>query len=169
MGTDPYIATISPAGFNFAPRGWAFCNGQTMAISQNTALFSLIGVTYGGNGQSTFALPDLRGNTPIGQGGGYTMGEMGGVETVALLTAELPLHTHSVGATTTAGVGRKPVAGVAGRSSTGSNLYAAPGTLQALAAQSSSLNGGNQPHNNMQPYLAVTFTIALQGYFPSRN
>lgn len=169
MGIEPYIATICPVGFNFAPRGWALCNGQILPIAQNTALFSLIGIIYGGNGQTTFGLPNLQGSTPIAQGGGYVMGEVGGVESVTLLSTQLPLHTHSVGATTTAGVGRKPVAGVAGQSSTGSSLYAAPGALQALAAQSSSASGGNQPHNNMQPFVAVSFTIALQGIFPSRN
>lgn len=169
MGTEPFIATISPVGFNFAPRGWAFCHGQILSIAQNTALFSLLGVTYGGNGQTTFALPNLQSRTPVGQSSQRPMGELAGVETVALQASHLPFHTHQVRATTTAGYGRKPVAGVPARSMTGSNLYAEPGTLQPLAAQSSSPSGGGQAHNNMQPYLAVNFVIALQGIYPARN
>jgi microcystin-dependent protein len=172
---SPFIAEIRMGGWNFAPRGWAFCSGQILSIAQNTALFSLLGTTYGGNGQTTFALPDLRGRTPIGEGQGpglspRSLGEAGGQENVTLLSTQLPAHTHaaqgvSTGGTTTDPNGAVWASSVGGR--TPPPLYAAPGNPQSMAPTNPS--GGSQPHSNLQPLLAINFVIALQGIFPSRN
>jgi microcystin-dependent protein len=171
---DPFVAEIRIFGFNFAPRGWAFCNGQLLPIAQNTALFSLLGTTYGGNGQTTFGLPDLQGSAPMhpGQGPGlslYDLGQIGGEQTVTLLASELPAHQHSVSGTSTAAALASPANNLwaQGAGRTPPQLYrsAAPNTPM-LPTNS---GGGGQPHNNMQPYLCLNFCIALQGVFPPRN
>jgi microcystin-dependent protein len=169
---DPFVAEIRIVGFNFAPTGWALCNGQLMPISQNTALFSLLGTQYGGDGKTTFALPNLQGRVPIhaGQGPGLTdraIGESGGAATVTLTAAEMPSHSHAI-ATTSA---------PADRSNPASSRFAAPAdsvyTAQAAntATHPSTVgsDGGNQPHNNLQPFLVLNFVIALQGIFPPRS
>lgn len=169
---DPFVAEIRIFGFNFAPKGWAFCDGQILPISQNTALFSLLGTTYGGDGKSTFALPDLRGSVPLhaGQAPGlsdYDLGQTGGSETVTLLQSEVPGHTHALNAS----------AAEAGSTSPGGELfavgagvaqYAPPGAGAMLAPQMVAPAGGDLPHNNMQPSLTLSFCIALQGVFPPR-
>jgi microcystin-dependent protein len=175
--SSPFIGEIRMFAGNFAPRGWAMCNGQISAISQNTALFSLLGTTYGGDGRTTFALPNLQGRTPTqaGQGPGLTnrtLGETGGAEIVTLTTGGLPNHTHLAGASTTTGSQVGPTDGVWAPSgaSKGKKMYAAArGTGPAMSAQALTSAGAGQPHNNMPPYLAVNFIIALQGIYPSRN
>jgi microcystin-dependent protein len=174
---DPFVAEIRIFPFNFAPKGWAWCDGQLMPLSQNTALFSLLGTTYGGNGKSNFALPDLQGRAPMhpGQGPGlslHDLGETGGSETVTLLESEIPSHSHTRNASTAAAdeEGQKSPAGAVPGGQQGSNqLY---GTLSSnlvqMAPESLAPAGGDQPHNNMQPYLTFYFCIALQGVFPPR-
>ena len=166
----PFIAEIVMFGGNFAPRGWAFCQGQLLSIAQNTALFSLLGTTYGGNGQTTFALPDLRGRVPIQQGSGpgltpRVLGEQGGTETVTLQVTQMPAHTHTVSASTAAAGDTVPTGNVL---SEGSIYHAAPGNT-TLSPTAIGASGGSQPHNNIQPFLALNFIIATQGIFPSRN
>lgn len=173
--SDQFVAEIRIFGFQFAPKGWALCNGQLLPISQNTALFSLLGTTYGGDGKSTFALPDMQGNAPMqqGQGPGLSLrdlGEQGGTETVTLLTSEIPLHPHSVGAQTVPLGGlADPTGNTLSRPGSG-NLYfdGGGGSIVAMAPQAIGVNGGGLPHNNMQPYLTLNFCIALQGIFPQR-
>lgn len=174
--SSPFVAEIRMFGFNFAPQGWATCDGQLLPISQNTALFSLLGTTYGGDGKSTFALPDLQGSVPMqpGQGQGLSLrdlGEMSGSDNVTLLTSEMPFHNHNLMATVETGVGgsftqNTVLAGSAGgklyQTTTNANL--APMNFQAVSVQGSSF-----PHNNMQPYLTVLFCIAMQGIFPARG
>ncbi|MFQ6171954.1 phage tail protein [Oryzobacter sp. R7] len=174
--TDPFIAEIRLFPFNFAPRGWAFCDGQLLPISQNTALFSLLGTFYGGNGTSTFALPDLQGCVPVhpGQGPGLSdrvLGETGGSSAVTLLESEVPVHTHALAASAAAAFARSPSGELFANQSGGVNSYAAPGGAPAalLAAASLGPSGGNQPHNNLAPYLVVNFCIALQGIYPPRT
>jgi microcystin-dependent protein len=151
--------------FVFAPRGWALCSGQVLAIAQNQALFSLLGTTYGGNGQTTFALPDLRGRVPLHFGTG-TLGEAAGTETHTLLATELPTHTHTVVASSNAADSVSP----AGAFWTNAGQTNFAGTANGtMAANSVQVVGGSQPHNNLSPYLTVNFIIALQGVFPSRN
>lgn len=172
---SPFLAQITLFAGNFAPRGWAFCSGQIMAISQNTALFALLGTTYGGNGQTTFALPDLRSRVPIhpGQGPGlsnYDLGQSGGVESVTLLASQMPPHSHPLNANTSAGTLRDPGGNALAKEATGqTSVYhnAAPNTTMAAASIGST--GGGQPFTNVQPYLAVNFIIAIEGIFPSRN
>lgn len=171
--SNPFVAEIRIYPFNFAPKGWAFCDGQIMPISQNTALFSLLGTTYGGDGKATFALPDLQGSSPLqpGQGSGLSwrdLGEVGGRENVTLLAAEMPFHSHTVGsggaADTAAPAG---AAWAAATAATNQPLYgdpAGPTTAGLLFDKS----GSDLPHNNMQPYLTLNFCIALQGVYPSR-
>ena len=165
-------------GGTFAPVGWAMCNGQLLAISQNTALFSLLGTTYGGNGVSTFALPDLRGRVPIhlGQGPGlspYVEGQLGGTENVTLVTSQLPNHSHTVNGVVSGGNQASPAGGSLAVESTGTSLnYANSSTTPTTAMHPAMIppsGGGNQPHTNIQPYLCVNFIIALQGIFPTRN
>ena len=173
---DPFVAEIRIFPFNFAPKGWAWCNGQLLPLSQNTALFSLLGTTYGGDGKSTFALPDLQGSAPMhpGQGPGlslHDLGEMSGSETVTLLESEVPAHNHSVRAYTgDPADSRNPTpAQTLGAPSPG-NLYDPTTTqLSPMAPQAFSPAGGDQPHNNMMPYLTLNFNIALQGVFPPRG
>jgi microcystin-dependent protein len=176
--SEPYIGQIILFAGNFAPKGWAFCEGQILSIAQNTALFSILGTTYGGNGQTTFALPDLRGRVPIqpGQGPGlspYTLGEMSGVENVNLLITQIPAHNHMLEASGAQGdspspSGAVPAVTVDPNSQQPLNSYAStPNTTMAPA--SVSLVGGSQPHTNVQPYLAINFIIATEGIFPSRG
>lgn len=170
---DPFVAEIRIFGFNFAPKGWAFCDGQIMPISQNTALFSLLGTSYGGDGKSTFALPNLQGNLPLhaGQGPGlspYDIGQTGGSETVTLLQSEVPLHTHSLNASASEAGSTAP-GGQLFAAGQGIAEYAPPAGGAMLAAQMIAPVGGDQPHNNMQPYLTLSFCIALQGVYPSRT
>ena len=174
---NPFVAEIRTFPFNFPPRGWAFCDGQLMPISQNTALFSLLGTFYGGNGQSTFALPDLQGCAPLhqGQGPGLTeryMGETGGAQTVTLLASEMPQHTHTVRAATSGGQNdpANRVWGAAGTQKPAPNFYAStPGTAPPMHPLAFSPAGSGFPHNNMPPYLTLIFCIALQGVFPPRS
>jgi microcystin-dependent protein len=173
---DQFVAEIRMAGFNFAPTGWAFCAGQILPISQNTALFSLLGTMYGGNGQSTFALPNLQGSTPImwGQGPGlsdYVQGEMTGVTSVTLLVTEIPSHTHAPSARTDATQVSPANAfwGKGGSRTQALNTYTAPGNGAMMAPTALQVVGGSLPHNNMPPYLGINFIIALQGIFPPRG
>jgi microcystin-dependent protein len=173
--SDPFIAEIRMCAFDFAPRFWAACDGQLLPISQNQALFSLLGTTFGGNGTTTFALPDMRGRTPVhwGQGaglGGVTLGEAAGTEAVTLTAAHLPSHSHGVRASSDLAAATSPAAAVMGAKPRGGiDAYAAPGNLTPLAPGAVGNAGGGQPHENMQPSLAVNFVIALSGIFPSRN
>lgn len=177
--SNPFLGEVRMFGGNFAPRGWALCNGAQLSIAQNSALFSLLGTTYGGDGQTTFALPDLRGRLPIHQGSGAgltarTMGETGGTETVTLATSQLPQHSHPLNASTDPASLVGPDGGVPATPSGGATpfLYAVPGTstLQPVTlAPTVQPDGGGQPHSNMMPSLCVTFIIALEGVFPSRN
>ncbi|AKF79208.1 Microcystin-dependent protein [Myxococcus fulvus] len=173
--SEPYIGEIRMFAGNFAPRGWAFCQGQILSIAQNTALFSILGTTYGGNGQTTFALPDLRGRYPMqpGQGPGLsprTLGEQGGSETVTLISTQMPAHTHSLNVSSQQGDTETPVGTVLAADNAGAifNYRAAPidGTMNPAAI---GVAGGSQPHNNMSPFLCINFIIALEGIFPSRN
>jgi microcystin-dependent protein len=171
---DPFVAEIRIFPFNFAPRGWAWCDGQLLPLSQNTALFSLLGTTYGGNGKSNFALPDLQGRAPMhpGQGPGlslHDLGETGGSETVTLLESEIPSHNHALRVFNDVGEDRVPGATEALARSTGGFLYTPAGTLTPMASQSLPPAGGDQPHNNLMPYLTFYFNIALQGVFPPRG
>jgi microcystin-dependent protein len=170
---DPFVAEIRIFPFNFAPKGWAFCNGQILPISQNTALFSLLGTTYGGDGKSNFALPNMQGNAPIhaGQGKGlseYFLGQMDGVETVTLLQTEMPAHTHNVMANTAPADNNPPAPTFSIAQSTGTNAYSSSASNAFMSNNTLSLMGGSLPHNNMMPYLTLYFNIALQGVFPAR-
>jgi len=171
---DPFVAEIRIFPFNFAPKGWAFCNGQLMPLSQNTALFSLLGTTYGGNGKSNFALPDLEGRAPMhpGQGSGlslHDLGETGGSETVTLLESEIPAHSHAMrGDAIDPADTNVPSPSASFAQSTGGTLYQTSQNTQ-LAGEALTPAGGDQPHNNMQPYLTLNFCIALQGVFPPRS
>ena len=172
-GAEPFLGEIEIVGFNFAPTGWAMCQGQTLPISQNTALFSLLGTTYGGNGYQTFQLPDLQGRVPIGQGNGNglsqrIMGEIGGAETHTLTVNELPAHSHPIVASTNEASLTSPTGNVMANKARVPLYDAIPtsgGTTMAPTASA----GGNQPHSIMQPYLVVNYIIALEGIYPSRN
>ena len=170
--SEPFLGQISIFGFNFAPRGWAMCNGQILPIAQNTALFSLLGTTYGGNGQTTFALPDLRSRVPVheGQGPGlssYDLGQAGGTETVTLTVNELAAHSHPY---TVDGASTPTSKSPSGNYSAafGTTAYGSTGDLEMGPDQTGN-TGNSQPHNNIQPYLTLNFCIALEGIFPSRN
>jgi microcystin-dependent protein len=170
---DPFVAEIRIFPFNFAPRGWAWCDGQLMPLSQNTALFSLLGTTYGGDGKSNFALPDLQGRAPMhpGQGPGlslHDLGETGGSETVTLLESEIPNHSHALRGNNTLGDSPVPGGNVLGRMA---NAYqqTTNANLVSMAPEALPPAGGDQPHNNLQPYLTFYFCIALQGVFPPRG
>jgi microcystin-dependent protein len=169
--STPFLSEIRICSFNFAPRGWALCNGQLMAINQNQALFSLLGTTYGGDGRVSFALPNLQGCVAMSQGQGFTMGNQGGEENHLLNMSELPAHNHLVGAFTGAGDKFLPIA--AWPASTAPvQIYSAGGGGAQLAAMNPAMVtniGGSQPHYNMMPYLVLNFIIALQGIFPSQN
>jgi microcystin-dependent protein len=171
---DPFVAEIRIFPYTFAPKGWAFCDGQILPLSQNTALFSLLGTTYGGDGKSNFALPDLQGRAPMhpGQGPGlslHDLGETGGSETVTLTDSESPSHSHSLRADAVDLADTNvPSPSASFAQSAGGTLYQAS-TNSTLAAQALSPLGGSQPHDNMQPYLTLSFNIALQGVFPPRT
>ena len=173
---DPFVAEIRIFPFNFAPKGWAFCNGQLLPLSQNTALFSLLGTTYGGDGKSTFALPNLEGSAPMhpGQGPGlslHDLGETGGSETVTLLQSEIPSHPHSLMCSATNSSKPNPVGNSLTKISANGTPYVAPAgaPLSSFASNALTPAGGDQPHNNMMPYLTLNFNIALQGVFPPRT
>jgi microcystin-dependent protein len=167
--SQPYVGEIRLFGGNFAPAGWMFCNGQLLPISQYDTLFNLIGTTYGGDGQTTFALPDLRGRVPVHQGAGFTLAQTGGTETVTLITAQLPAHSHPAVASS----------GAASQASPANGSWTANSTLKPYAAGSAATSlmagtnvgpfGGSQPHDNMLPYVAVTYIISLFGVFPSQT
>ena len=167
MGT-PFLGEVKMISWNFAPKGWAFCNGQLLPINQNQALFSILGTTYGGDGRVNFALPNMQGRTPIHTGGavGAVLGEVGGQIAHTLSISELPAHTHPVQGATDNADSPLPVSNLLGAAN---NLYAAPNNLIALSPDSVTNYGGSQPHANQQPYLVVNFIIALQGIFPSQN
>lgn len=168
---DPFVAEIRIFPFNFAPKGWAFCNGQLLPITQNTALFSLLHTTYGGDGVTTFGLPNLQGSAPMhpGQGPGlssHVLGERGGSDTVTLAVSQMPAHTHVLSAASNASLVKLPGSNVSmGRSRNGNAYQDTPGNLVAMNAGAVGLVGGS-PHNNLQPYLTLNFNIALQGVFP---
>ena len=171
---DPFVAEIRIFPFNFAPRGWSWCDGQLLPLSQNTALFSLLGTTYGGNGKSNFALPDLLGRSPMhpGQGPGlslHDLGETGGSETVTLLASEIPSHSHVLRASSDDGDLRAPSPNRVLARSTSGFAYNSVAPDVSMAPQALTPTGGNLPHNNMQPYLTFYFCIAMQGVFPPRT
>jgi microcystin-dependent protein len=172
---DPFVAEIRVFPFNFAPKGWAWCDGQLLPLSQNTALFSLLGTTYGGNGKSNFALPDLQGRAAMhpGQGPGlslHDLGETGGSETVTLLESEIPAHSHTPNSNLGSADLTAPSSLNVLAEADGSAYKASPfGPLTTMGAQSLSAAGGDLPHNNLQPYLTFYFNIALQGVFPPRG
>lgn len=165
---EPFLGETRAFAFGITPKGWLPCDGRLLAIQQNQALFSLLGVAYGGNGNTTFGLPDLRGRTPLGYGGAVAMGTQSGSETVALTAAQVPAHTHAVYASTaTASIAAPSTASLATLPT--ATAYAAPNGSDALAAGAVALSGGDQPHENMQPSLAVNWCIATTGLFPSRS
>lgn len=171
---DPFIAEIRMFAFNFAPRGWATCDGQILPLSQNTALFSLLGTNFGGNGQTTFALPNLASRFAIGTGQGpglaaVNLGESAGESVHALIQGEMPSHSHGLMATSSATTGTPSPAALLANTATGASAYRIPGALVAMSAESLAPAGGSLPHENRQPYLGVNFCIALQGIFPPRN
>lgn len=164
---DPFLSEIRIFSFNYVPQGWAFCNGQLLPINQNQALFSLLGTTYGGNGQTNFALPDLRGRSPIHFGAGYSLGERTGTESHTLTVAELPTHIHIAKATSSVQNTVAPSNNYFA-ASTPSSFYSGKPNTSMLSPTISNV-GGSQPHTNMQPTLVLNFGIALQGIFPSQN
>ena len=172
--SDQFVAEIRIFPFNFPPTGWAFCDGQLMPISQNTALFSLLGTTYGGDGKSTFALPDMQGNLALqaGQGAGlslYDLGQMAGSDTITLLQSEIPTHTHTV-SDHDADLGdlNAPATNRVLAMSANASIYTAPAALTLMSPQALAIAGSSFPHNNMMPYLTLNYCIALQGIFPQR-
>jgi microcystin-dependent protein len=167
MGT-PFVGQLILAAFNFPPKGYLLANGQTLPINQNQALFSLLGTTFGGDGIRTFLLPNLQGRTPVGVGNGIGYGELAGVESYTLLPSDVPAHLHVLSASGAAASSEKPVGGalLAGQ---GVNAFAPPGSPGAMNPATVSTVGGNQPHENRQPFLVMTWCIALNGIFPSRN
>jgi len=172
---DPFVAEIRIFGFIFAPKGWAFCNGQILPLSQNTALFSLLGTTYGGDGKSNFALPDMQGNAPMhpGQGPGlslHDLGEIGGSETVSLLESEIPSHSHGLMCDIVSATKSLPTGNAFAKVS-GATPYLPPAGAATTPMADATLTpaGGDQPHSNMMPYLTLNFCIALQGVFPPRT
>jgi len=173
---DPFVAEIRIFPFNFAPKGWAFCDGQILPLSQNTALFSLLGTTYGGDGKSNFALPNMQGNAPMhpGQGPGlslHDLGETGGSDTVSLLESEIPSHSHALMASSTNSSKPNPIGNALARIGSGATPYVAPAGAPIVNFADNALApaGGDQPHNNLQPYLTLNLCIALQGVYPPRT
>jgi microcystin-dependent protein len=177
MSTEPYIGSIVLFAGNFAPRGWALCQGQLLPIAQNTALFSILGTTYGGNGQTTFALPDLRGRAPIGTGQGpglsnITLGEQAGTENVTLLTTNMPAHNHTINCDNNASSSLAPsgmIPGLSDNRNAEVNIYSSNTPNAVMNPQTVGVAGGSQPFNNRNPFLGINFIIALEGIFPSRN
>jgi microcystin-dependent protein len=170
MGT-PFLGEVKIISWNFAPRGWAFCNGQFLPINQNQALFSLLGTMYGGNGQTTFALPDLRGRVPIHRGSGFVVGQRAGEEIHTLTLAEMAAHNHlmNVSTTSTNNAATSGNSNYWGKTADNTLLYGSGAANAAMGGATSGVIGGNQPHENRQPYLVLNFIIALQGAFPSQN
>jgi microcystin-dependent protein len=174
--STPFLSEIKIMSFNFAPKGWALCNGQLLLINQNQALFSLLGTTYGGNGQTNFALPNLQGCVPISMSNGFTLGQVGGEENHTLIVGEMAQHTHVMQGKAATANNPTPATGLAlaqGRAAaTGApavNIYGTGGASMTFAANAISSVGGSQPHTNQQPFLVLNFCIALQGIFPSQN
>ena len=165
--SQPFMGEVKIISWNFPPKGWALCNGQFLPINQNQALFSILGTMYGGNGQTTFALPDLRGRVPMHIGNGFTEGQVGGQESHTLTMSEMPAHNHFMKSSSTIGGLPAPAGNDLAGNST--SPYSDQGPNAAMNPLGISNVGGSQPHNNMQPYLVLNFIIALQGIFPSRN
>lgn len=163
---EPFLSEIRIMAFNFPPKGWAFCNGQFLPINQNQALFALLGTTYGGNGQTTFALPNLQGKTPIHTGSGHSLGETAGSSSVTVNIQQMPTHLHLLQATNANGAIANPSNAFFGAVN---NAYTNPANLTTINPATVTSIGGSQPHTNMMPYLVLTFCIALQGIFPSQN
>ncbi len=168
MGT-PYLGQLLLASWNFAPKGYALCNGQTMAINQNQALFAVLGTTYGGNGISTFALPNLQGRVPVGYSGDYPIGTVGGQDSHTLLPTEVPGHTHTLQGTASSASTPAPANNAFATTAGNLTLYAGASGLTALNQGTIPAAGGSQPHENRQPYLVMNWCIALTGIFPSRS
>jgi microcystin-dependent protein len=178
---NPYLGQILMVAFNFAPVGWALCNGQILSIAQNTALFSLLGTTYGGDGISNFALPNLQGRVAIHQGQGaglspYIIGNVGGTENVTLTTTQMPSHNHLINVNNTLGTAADPTNSIQAQAGSGDprnpsliSQFTSAAATGTMAQNAVSMTGGSQPHANIQPYLTINFIIALQGIFPSRN
>lgn len=164
---QPYVGEIRMFAGNFAPAGWMFCEGQLIPISENDTLFNLIGTTYGGDGQETFALPDLRGRIPIHNGNGFILAETGGVEEVTLTASQIPAHSHALVATTDIANSSSPADSYLSATATGNKIYSSASPTVPLSAQEISPTGGSQPHTNFQPYLCVDYIISLFGIFPS--
>jgi len=164
--SEPFLSEIKIVSFNFPPKGWALCNGQSLPINQNQALFALLGTTYGGNGQTTFNLPNLRGRVPIHEGNGHTLGEAAGSTSVTVNIQQLPTHLHTLQSTNANGTIANPTNGFLAAVN---NMYGPPNNLVTMNPGSVTNVGGSQPHNNMMPYLVLNFIIALQGIFPSQN
>lgn len=169
LAYEPFIGEIAIVAFSFAPRGWALCNGQLLPISSNTALFSLLGVTYGGNGTSTFALPNLQARFPLHVGTGYPLGSTGGEAAHTLTVSEMPSHTHGLVGDASLGTSALPGGLLPARNAAGVPAYGAGTSPVAMSGQAVGNTGGGQPHNNMPPYLTLNFVIALQGIYPSQN
>jgi microcystin-dependent protein len=165
--SEPFLSEIKIVSFNFAPQGWALCNGQLLPINQNQALFSLLGTTYGGDGRVNFALPNLRGQVPIHMGNGHTLGEKGGTPSVTVNIQQLPSHTHTLNGTSVKATLDSPTNNLVAKTSI--NAYGGPASLGPMDPGTVASVGGSQPHNNMMPYLVLNFIIALQGIFPSQN
>jgi microcystin-dependent protein len=166
---EPFLSEIRLMSFGFPPKGWALCDGQLLPINQNQALFSLLGTTYGGDGRVNFGLPDLRGRAPIHMGSGHTLGERGGEQAHTLSIAEIPTHVHTANASSTPANTNTPGIAIGLATSALSQLYGPPANLQAMAANALTNTGGSQAHLNMQPFLVLNFSIALQGIFPSQT
>ena len=164
--SEPFLSEIRLFSFNFPPKGWAFCNGQLLPINQNQALFSLLGTTYGGNGQTNFALPNLQGKLPLHEGNGHSLGETAGSSSVTVSLQQLPAHQHLMMASST---NADQPTGLNNYFGAALNAYAPPNNLTTLDPRTVTSVGGSQPHNNMMPYLVLNFCIALQGIFPSPN
>lgn len=174
QATEPFLGQIAFVAFNFAPRGWAECNGQILPIAQNQALFSLIGTTYGGDGMTTFALPDMRGRVLISEGTGpglspYIQGQTGGVESVTLTSNQMPMHSHSVQAVSTEGNQNTPTGNLLADTKTLDKEYSDAISDTTMSTRMIGVSGGNQPHQNVQPYITLKCIIAIQGVFPSRQ
>lgn len=172
--SQPYVGQLICAGFNFAPVGWSTCQGQLMAISENETLFQLIGTTYGGDGQSTFALPNLSGRTPLHAGTGrsgttYQIGELAGTENVTLTSNQIPVHNHTIRCSTNTQNSANAQGSVLAVVGSGVNMYSSVAPVTPMAANSLQTQGGSQPHNNLQPYLVLNWCISLFGIFPSQN